>query len=243
MKHLQTILAAMVLFLAISCTKNQSEGNGHVSFVLSSDIEIADQTKSSVSQFTTLPSSGDFTITITGASSGYEWTGKISDWDSATMLPVGNYKVTATYGSLEEEGFDKPYFTGSADFAVAGAQTTEVKISVSLGNTVVMVSCTDNFKNYYKDYTFKLTRDGSEIVSFVKGETRAAFVDGYKFTLQGVITSETKTQTFSNDYSSLDEATAYTILFDAPNVGGSAITITFNNNVETIELGDLELNE
>ena len=105
------------------------------------------------------------------------------------------------------------------------------------------VSCTDNFKNYYKDYTFKLTRDGSEIVSFVKGETRAAFVDGYKFTLQGVITSETKTQTFSNDYSSLDEATAYTLMFDAPNVGGSSITITFNNNVETIELGDLELNE
>ena len=234
MKHLQTIIATMVLFLAISCTKNQSEGNGHVSFVLSSDIEIADQTKSSVSQFTTLPSSGDFTITVTGASSGYEWTGKISDWDSATMLPVGNYKVTATYGSLEEEGFDKPYFTGSSDFSVAGAQTTEVKISVSLGNTVVMVSCTDNFK---------LTRDGSEIVSFVKGETRAAFVDGYKFTLQGVITSETKTQTFSSDYSSLDEATAYTFMFDAPNVGGSAITVTFNNNVETIELGDLELNE
>ena len=101
MKHLQTILAMVVMTLAISCTKSQTQGNGQVSFVLSSDIEIADQTKSSVSQFTTLPSSGDFTITITGASSGYEWTGKISDWESSAMLPVGNYKVTATYGSLE----------------------------------------------------------------------------------------------------------------------------------------------
>jgi hypothetical protein len=26
-------------------------------------------------------------------------------------------------------------------------------------------------------------------------------------------------------------------------VGGATITVTFNNNVETIELGDLELNE
>jgi hypothetical protein len=26
-------------------------------------------------------------------------------------------------------------------------------------------------------------------------------------------------------------------------VGGTSITVTFNNNVETIELGDLELNE
>ena len=243
MKHFKTIFAMAFLTLVFSCTKSHTQGNGHVSFVLSSDIEIAEQTKSSVSQYTTLPSSGDFTITVTGVSSVYEWTGKISDWDAAAQLPVGNYKVTATYGAIDEEGFDKPYFIGSADFAVLGAQTTEVKISVSLGNTVVLVNCTDNFKNYYKDYTFKITRDGSTLVSFVKGESRAAFVDGYKFTLQGVIESETKTQTFSRDYSSLDEATAYTFLFDAPNVGGSAITITFNNNVETIELGDLELNE
>ena len=243
MKHLKTILGLMVLALAFSCTKSHSECDGQVSFVLESDVEIADQTKSSVSQYTTLPSSGDFTITITDASSATVWSGKISDWDPATLLQAGNYKVTATYGAIDEEGFDKPFFTGSADFAVIGAQTAEVKISVSLGNTVVLVRCTDNFKNYYKDYTFKVTRDGSEIVTFAKGETKAAFVDGYKFTLQGVIASETRTQTFASDYSSLDEATAYTFLFDAPNVGGSTITITFNNNVETIELGDLELND
>lgn len=243
MKHLKTILGLMVLALAFSCTKSHSESDGQVSFVLESDVEIADQTKSSVSQYTTLPSSGDFTITITDASSAPVWSGKISDWDPATLLQAGNYKVTATYGAIDEEGFDKPFFTGSADFAVIGAQTAEVKISVSLGNTVVLVRCTDNFKNYYKDYTFKVTRDGSEIVTFAKGETKAAFVDGYKFTLQGVIASETRTQTFASDYSSLDEATAYTFLFDAPNVGGSTITITFNNNVETIELGDLELND
>lgn len=243
MKHLKTILAVMVVALAFACTKNHPEGEGQVSFVLESDFEVVDQTKSSVSQFTALPSSGDFTITITDASSSSVWSGKISDWDTATALKAGNYKVTATYGAIDEEGFDKPYFTGSADFAVVGSQTAEVKINVGLGNTVVMISCTDSFKNYYKDYTFKITRDGSEIVTFAKDETRAAFVDGYKFTLQGVVESETRTQTFSNDYSSLDEATAYTFLFDTPNVGGATITITFNNNVETIELGDLELND
>lgn len=243
MKHLKTILGVMVLALAFSCTKNHTEGKGQVAFVLSSDLEIADETKSNVSQFTTLPSSGDFTISITDASSAPVWSGKLSDWDSATLLQAGNYKVTATYGSIEEEGFDKPYFTGSADFAVAGAQTTEVKINVSLGNTVVLIRCTENFRNYYQDYTFKLTRNNSEIVTFVKDDARGAFVDGYKFTLAGTVTSPTKTQTFSKDYTSLHEATAYTFLFDASNVGGATITVTFNNNVETIELGDLELNE
>ena len=177
------------------------------------------------------------------ASSASVWKGKLSEWDTATLLKAGNYKVTASYGDLEDEGFDKPYFTGEAEFTVAGSQTSEVEVSVALGNTVILVSCTDSFRNYYKDYTFSLSRSGKEIVAFAKDEARGAFVDGYKFTLEGTLSSETRTQTFTKEYSSLDEATAYTFMFDVANTGGASITITFNDSVETIELGDLELNE
>lgn len=244
MKHLR-IFGLLALLAAFSCTKNHAEGSGQVFFSLNSDLEIAEQTRSSVSQYTALPSTGDFTVSITNASSNTAvWTGKISDWDSSTPLPVGSYKVSATYGSLEDEGFDKPFFTGSSDFTVVGNKTTEVKVNVTLGNTVVLVSCTDAFRNYYKDYSFKLTRNGADIVTFVKNEARAAFVDGYKFTLEGTVTGPTgKTSAFSKDYASLNEATAYTLKFDVSNVGGAAITVTFNNNVETIELGDVELND
>lgn len=243
MKHLKTILGMLVLFAALSCTKNQMEGNGQVSFVLNGDYEIADLTKSNVSQYTTLPSSEDFNLSIADASSASVWKGKLSEWDSATLLKAGSYKVTASYGDMEEEGFDKPFFTGSADFTVAGGQTSEVQISARLGNTVIMIGCTENFRNYYKDYTFSLKRNNQHIVTFTKDETKAAFVDGYKFTLEGTLTSETQTQTFSKEYASLNEATAYSIVFDAANVGGSSITVTFNDNVETIDLGDLELND
>ena len=243
MKHLKTILGAVALLMAFACTKNQAEGNGQVSFVLTGDYQIADQTRSNVSQYTTLPSSEDFTITITDASSASVWAGKLSDWDSATLLKAGNYKVTATYGDIEDEGFDKPFFTGAADFTIAGAQTAEVTVNVSLGNTIIMIGCSDNFRNYYKDYTFRLTRSGSEIVTFAKDENKAAFVDGYKFTIEGTLVSETRTYTFSKDFASLDQATAYTIMFDASNIGGASITITFNDNVETVDLGDIELND
>lgn len=243
MKHLKTIIGVLALLTAFSCTKSQIEGNGQVSFSVESKAEIADQTRSNVSDYTTLPKAGDFTISITDASSTPVWTGKISEWDSATLLPAGNYSVTATYGSLEEEGFDKPFFTGSANFAVLGGQVTSVSINVALGNTVVLVRCTDNFRNYYKDYTFNLTRGGVSIATFVKGETKGAFVDGYRFTLEGTIEGSSKTQTFSQEYTSLNEATAYTFLFDASNVGGATITVSFNNTVETINLGDVELND
>ena len=61
--------------------------------------------------------------------------------------------------------------------------------------------------------------------------------------MEGVLTSETKTQTFSAEYTNLHEATAYTLYFDASKVGGSTITITFNDSVEEVELGNVELND
>lgn len=243
MKHLKTIIGIVALCALFSCAKSQTDARGQVSFSLTSSLEIADQTKSNVSDYTTLPSAGDFTITITNSESETFWTGKISEWDEATLLPVGAYIVNATYGSLEDEGFDKPFFTGSANFTVQGAQTTDVNITVSLGNTVILVKCTDNFKNYYEDYTFNLVRDGATIATFVKNETKAAFVDGFKISIEGTVTSGTKVQSFTKDYTKLKEATAYTVMFDASNVGGSAITISFNNELVEVPLGDVELND
>lgn len=243
MKHLKTIMSVLVLLAAVSCTKHQTAGNGLVSFDLLNNLQVEDVTRSKVSDYTALPSAGNFTITILDAGSATVWSGKVSAWDAATQLPAGNYSVKANYGSLEEEGFDKPYFYGIQTFAVQGGQTTNVSIPVSLGNTIVMVDCSDEFRNYYKDYSFTVSRDGTDIATFAKGETDAAFVDGYKLTLEGTLTSETKTQSFTKDYSSLSEATAYTFYFDVTNVGGATITVSFNDTVETVNLGDYELND
>lgn len=244
MKQLKTIFGVLALLAAFSCTKSQQDGCcGQIQFEISSNEIVADQTKSNVSDYTTLPSTGDFTLEILDASSVSVWTGKVSEWDATTALPVGNYTVTASYGSLEDEGFDKPYFYGTTTFAVTGGVTTNVSVPVALGNTIILVSCTQNFQNYYREYSFTLSRSTSTIATFAKGETKGAFIDGYKITVTGTLTTETATKTFTADYSNLAEATAYTMLFDASNVGGGTITVTFNDTVETIELGDLELNE
>lgn len=244
MKHLRTIFSVLALVAAFSCTKSHTEGNGQVTFKVSNNQVVADMTKSNVSDYTTLPSAGDFTITILDASSTVVWTGKISEWNpAATTLLAGNYTVNASYGDLEEEGFDKPYFTGTQTFAVKGAEKVAVSIPVALGNTIVKLSFSDYFKKYYSDYSFKFTRGGAEIATVSKDETRAVFVDGYKISLEGTLTGETKTYAFEKEYTMLNEATAYTINFDVPAVGGSTITISFNNNVEEVDLGEFELNE
>ena len=242
MKHLKTIFSVLALVLAVSCAKTQSATGGQVIFSVSSNDAVADVTKSHVSDYTALPSAADFTITITGEE--YSWTGKISEWSAETALTVGEYSVTATYGNLEnEEGFDKPFFTGTQTFTVVGGEQVAVSVPVSLGNAIVRMTFTEAFNNYYPDYTFKLSRDTKEIAAFTKGETRAAFLDPWKFKLEGTLVGEMKSSTFSKDYSNLSEATAYTFNFDVTNVGGATITIRFNDTVETIELGDYELND
>lgn len=215
-----------------------------MTFAVSSNDVVADNmTKSNVSDYTALPATGDFTITILDESSSQVWAGKISEWDATTPLLAGNYTVNASYGDIEDEGFDKPYFTGSQTFSVKGGETSSVSVPVSLGNTIIRISCSDYFKKYYSDYTFRLTRGTAEIATFVKDETKAAFVDGYKIKVEGTLQGELKTYSFEKEYTGLDEATAYTINFDAPNVGGSTITISFNDTVEVVELGDYELND
>ena len=243
MKHLKTFMNAMVLLAAMSCAKNQTDGNGQVSFEVEGSHEVADVTKSNVSDYTTLPSAGDFTITIKDAESSEVWSGRLSDWNAGTLLLAGTYTVEAAYGSLEDEGFDKPYFAGVNTFTVKGGETTSVSIPVTLGNTVVKLSFSETFRNYFKDYSFVLTRNGAEIAAFAKGENKAAFVDGYKITIEGTLASETKIQTFSKEYTGLETATAYTLAFDVPNVDAASILVSFNDVVEEIPLGDLELNE
>ena len=244
MKLVRTIMGVMTACVALSCAKIQvRSGSGQVAFTIAPEESVVECTKSNVSDYTTLPVSADFMIVVKNSASEPIYNGKLSGWDSATKLKAGAYTVNVTHGDIEEEGFNKPYFYGSASFNIVADQTTPVSVPARLGNTIIKVSCTENFKNYYSDYSFKLLRSGAEIVSFVKDDTRAAFIDGYMVTLKGELTSESKTYTFTKEYSGLNEATAYTILFDVSNVGGANITISFNENIDQVDLGEIDLND
>lgn len=244
MKKLRSLIGLVALMAVASCSKSVIGTEGHVSFAVSADQHLADITKSNVSDFAALPVPEDFVLTVTDADGASVWSGKSKDWDPATKIKAGEYTVKAVYGSIEEEGFDKPCFEGSATFEVKGKETTQVEIPASLANTVVKVTCSENLKNYYKDYTFALERNNSVIVTFAKGETKAAFIDGYKVTVTGVLTAESGAQkTFSKEYTNLAPATACNMVFDVAGTGGGAVTISFNNTVETVELGDVELND
>lgn len=246
MKTLKTLMSLVVLMAAFSCAKSPYVSDGYITFALNADEVVAEvTTKSSpLTDYTSLPSAANFLLEITDGTK-VVWNGLVSEWDPTTKWNVGEYTVKATYGDLEDEGFEKPYFEGTQTFTVKKGETTEVKINVALGSTIIKIDCTSTFKAYYPDYTFKLVRGAAEIATFTKTETRGAFIDGYKVTLTGEVTNEVgKTKSFSlPDYTSLKPNTAYTITLDVSSVGSSAVSVTFNNTVEDTPLYDVELND
>lgn len=245
MKHLKIALAAFLVLAAASCSKERGNGaTGSVNFSLSSDDNVSVVTKGLVSDYTSLPAAAAFSIAVSDTDGGYQWSGLVSDWDASEALPVGNYTVSASYGAEGVEGFDKPYFEGGTTFSIVGGETTQVSVPVALGNSLVKIVCSDQFKNYFTAYSFTVaTGSGNDIV-FSSEETRAAFVDAYKFTVNGNLTTQAGTvQTFSKEYVGLEAKTCYTLSFDINNVGGVSISISFNDTVQTVELEDVELND
>ena len=244
MKMNSTMLGILALAaMAVSCAK-QTDG-GNVVFRLDADLGVLEQTRSSVSEYTTLPSAGDFTIVLSGSNGEEIYNGLLSAYNETTALKSGNYTVKASYGSVNEEGFDKPCFTGQTSFTVTGGGTTAVSIPVTLANAIVKISCTSLFSAYYPSYSFTLNTGAGTQISFPKDETRAAFVDAYKISVSGTLTNQGgKTQTFEKKYdTNLSAKTCYTILFDVSNVGGDKITISFDDTVEDVGLADIDLND
>lgn len=228
---------------AVACSKNVTvEQTGNVNFLVGTKDFVSEQVKSNVSDFTALPSPSAFSIEIKDAYDASVYNGPVAGWGG--QIAAGNYTVTATCGDSSDEGFDKPCFAGNASFTVKGGESVNVPVSTELSNCVVRMQTSENFANYYEDWTFTVESGSGTQIPFPKGETRGAFIEAYKFTVNGQITTQTgSVRTFSKEYQPLSPATCYTLLFDTTPVGGESITITFNDTVETVTLEDIELND
>lgn len=229
-----------ILLLAPSCSKVVEEATGNVRLAVESDTHITVVSKSELSEFTTLPQAADFSLSVIDAS------GNASSVDGASItLPAGNYTAKASFGDVNQEGWDKPCFSGEQNFSILGGDNTNVTINVKLANCLVRVETSEQFRNYYTDWNFTVVSGAGNAVSFVKDETRAAFFDAYLINVSGTMTGQNgKTYTFSGkEYKNLESATLYTLKFDVSNVGASSINISFNDSVEDVALGTFELNE
>lgn len=98
------------------------------------------------------------------------------EFDESEQFGVGAYKLAASYGSEDIEGFEAPYYYGETSFNIVEGEDTPVAITASLANTMVSIDFTQEFKNFFPEYSSQMHSNGGDFITFEAGETRPAYL-------------------------------------------------------------------
>ena len=182
-------LCGATVLLLVSCANEENQvdsGYGSINVKVSADYQVVPVTRSTTEiTETTNPDVSEFALKLVSADGSFSraWD-SLADFDPAEKIPVGTYTMSAYYGNLEEEGFDKPYYLGQSDVAVRYRENTPVEILCTLANVKVTVEYSDAFKKYFADYATTIHAAEGDYIKFEKEETRAAYVKPGKITIQ-----------------------------------------------------------
>ncbi|MBP5539393.1 MAG: DUF4493 domain-containing protein [Bacteroidales bacterium] len=235
------VLWILLLTLALSCSKQASApGTGTLRLSLSSVDLVDEAVKGTLADYgITAPAAADFFLSIKNASGQLYWSGKVSEWTGEIALIEGKYTVSAVYGTEGEEGFEKPWFGASEEVNIVADQAHDVVLNARLANTMVKVSHTAMFDNYFKDCSLTfLTGNGASIV-YPETETRPVFIEAFRFGIRGTVTAREsgKVYAIEADYNDgIASAACYTLQLGVETVGGMTVNILFNDHVDKITL-------
>lgn len=245
MRSTAKIAAAIAIVAACACSKQGNEGRGRINLRIDGiDMNVADVTKSSVSDYCEVPTIEDMTLSIYYNKAQMEvFRGSISNLDQSETYLIGEYTATLSYGSEGEEGLGKARFYGETDYRVYGAESVDVNLTAALANTIIKVQYSESFKQYFKDDQLKIVTGSNNTIDITDGSI--VFIEAFRFTVQGSVKNpQNVTQTFEKVFDGeIQPKTCYIMTIDATNIGSAAITITFNDEVQTVDLGDVEIND
>lgn len=235
-------LCGATVLLLVSCANEENQvdsGYGSINVKVSADYQVVPVTRSTTEiTETTNPDVSEFALKLVSADGSFSraWD-SLADFDPAEKIPVGTYTMSAYYGNLEEEGFDKPYYLGQSDVAVRYRENTPVDILCTLANVKVTVEYSDAFKKYFADYATTIHADEGDYIKFEKEETRAAYVKPGKITIQTYLKKQNGIES-TFEPAAIENAQPrqhYRIKLDiADNAAGEAqLSISFDETTET----------
>lgn len=247
-------IASLVALTLSACSKESAKsvekGEGQVSINCVTVTDV-DETRANVD--CTTPAVEDFSLKIEGVGHTYaEEYATVAEFNDAEVyMKSASYKATVTAGDVNDEGFDKATFVGSAEFVVEPRKHTNVEITATIANTLVKVEVTDNFKAYFVGgHELKVvTAAGNEFD--VTEQTEPLFIAPGEFTIAGTATKQPNQSGVEGTVVTLPEykmsdakaQTLYTVKLDVENAGSAELTITLNDElVESIAIEE-ELND
>ncbi len=175
-KNYLMLLALVALGLS-ACRSDERtpSGGGYLAVRVAADNEVVSAT--SRAEGDGIPDVGDFSLSIAKENGELvsKWD-KFSDYDAeATVVPVGTYTVSASYGDATTEGFDGLSYAGSTTANVAEGETTDVTIDCTINKARVSISYTDAFKSYFTSYSAYVSSSRGNKIDYTADETRAAY--------------------------------------------------------------------
>lgn len=235
-------LCGATVLLLVSCANEENQvdsGYGSINVKVSADYQVVPVTCSTTEiTETTNPDVSEFALKLVSADGSFSraWD-SLADFDPAEKIPVGTYTMSAYYGNLEEEGFDKPYYLGQSDVTVRYRENTPVDILCTLANVKVTVEYSDAFKKYFADYATTIHAAEGDYIKFEKEETRAAYVKPGKITIQTYLKKQNGIES-TFEPAAIENAQPrqhYRIKLDiADNAAGEAqLSISFDETTET----------
>ena len=175
-KNYLMLLALAALGLS-ACRSDEStpSGGGYLAVRVAANNEVV--SAASRAEGDGVPDAGDFSLSITKENGELvsKWD-KFSEYDAeSTVVPVGTYTVSASYGDAATEGFDGLSYAGSATANVTEGETTDVTIDCTINKSRVSISYTDAFKSYFSDYSAYVSSSRGSKIDYTADETRAAY--------------------------------------------------------------------
>lgn len=130
----------------------------------------------------------DLTLTLTSAD------GKLSEEFSAAAFPVdrgfaiGKYTMTASYGDINDEGFEKPAVFGQAEFTVSEGKASQVALTAKPSKAMVSIAYDESLLNYMTSFSASLHSAGGQTISYSADETRYAYLKPGEITVDVTFT-------------------------------------------------------
>ncbi|MGL4491850.1 MAG: DUF4493 domain-containing protein, partial [Tannerellaceae bacterium] len=165
------------LLILSACSNDDvanNNGKGSLTVTVKANQEVLSPITKSMTE-ETAPSVDDFSIFVIQGDQIIESWDRFADYPQQVFYPIGTFNLRATYGAIEKEGFELPYYEGNQLFQITDGEDSHVEITSYLANTKVSVEYTDEFKRYFKDYSAKVSSVLNTPITFSKTEQRAAF--------------------------------------------------------------------
>lgn len=239
------LAAVAVSFGLASCSDESpwrgSDTEGGINLEFSSDARVMRQTRADDSVSPFVPAADHFSVSLTKSDGTFTktWTG-VESFNRETAFAIGDYTLAAFYGDAESEGFECPFYKGSADVHVSPGAVTDATVVATLANSMVSIRYTDKFNENFSDYSSSVQTEGHDWVVFAKSETRPAYIASSDVKVKVRLTNDAgKTVEVVPAQFTAQPRHHYVVTLDVEETaGGLALDVVFDDDVvaETVEI-------